>query len=527
MSKKYDQYFDIDTRYFPVVNADAMKADPDLWKKFFPHDSFIKLLKSSLKMIAREGGKPRGIWVHGSYGTGKSHAVLTLKKLWEATPEDTESYFNEYRDLLDRDLLKQFLQVKNSGRILTVHKYASSGIRSDMELVNMIQQSISEALQEAGLADTGTGSMKDAILEWLKDGPNKKYFDALIKDRYFSKFGGASVDDVIKKLNDLTGDELWNLINRIMDVGKQENIGVFKLDVEKLKVWIEDIINQHHLKGILLIWDEFSEYLNNNKNDLTGFQTIVEWSQKMPFYMLVVAHRGNNIFEETDHRRKIFDRFDKPTLEIALPEYMAFELMNRAMRRTKDTKLAKEWKHLACDLYRNTTNSRDKVIKKCPGVTEKTLENIMPIQPFTAIFLKNLATSFESNQRSMFDFIKNTDNMDYHGFQWFIHEYGPFDDEPLFMLDMMWDYFYEKNKTNLSEKVRTVLGYYDRVILDYDLSEKEQRVLKTILLLQGVSEQAETDFFEPTPENIELAFEGSDTFKNGVAKQIAISLGNV
>ena len=70
------------------------------------------------------------------------------------------------------------MQVKNSGRILTVHKYASSGIRSDMELVNMIQQSISEALQEAGLADTGPGSMKDAILEWLKDGPNKKYFDA-------------------------------------------------------------------------------------------------------------------------------------------------------------------------------------------------------------------------------------------------------------------------------------------------------------------------------------------------------------
>lgn len=50
----YRKYFDIDPEFFPAVNNDLIKKDPDLWKKFYPHDTFIGLLKQALSVIERK-----------------------------------------------------------------------------------------------------------------------------------------------------------------------------------------------------------------------------------------------------------------------------------------------------------------------------------------------------------------------------------------------------------------------------------------------------------------------------------------
>ena len=79
----YREYFDIDPEYFPQVDKKIIEEQPDLWKKFYPHPTFIKLLKSMVDVLSRK--QKLSVWVDGAYGTGKSHAVLTLKKLIEAS----------------------------------------------------------------------------------------------------------------------------------------------------------------------------------------------------------------------------------------------------------------------------------------------------------------------------------------------------------------------------------------------------------------------------------------------------------
>ena len=74
----YRHYFDIDPDYFPAVNEAVINNNPDMWKKYFPHATFIKLVKDTVSVLRKE--QKRSIWVEGAYGTGKSHAVLTLKK---------------------------------------------------------------------------------------------------------------------------------------------------------------------------------------------------------------------------------------------------------------------------------------------------------------------------------------------------------------------------------------------------------------------------------------------------------------
>ena len=76
MFDKYREYFDIDPEYFPQVNEAIINGKPELWKKFYPHETFVKLVKDIITVISRK--QRVSIWVEGAYGTGKSHAVLTL-----------------------------------------------------------------------------------------------------------------------------------------------------------------------------------------------------------------------------------------------------------------------------------------------------------------------------------------------------------------------------------------------------------------------------------------------------------------
>ena len=113
----YKEYFNIDPDYYSQVNERLIEEQPDLWKKFYPHPSFVQLLKSMVDVLERK--QKLSVWVDGAYGTGKSHAVFTLRKLIEASDEDTVSYFQQYG--LDALLCKKLIAQKQEGKILVCH----------------------------------------------------------------------------------------------------------------------------------------------------------------------------------------------------------------------------------------------------------------------------------------------------------------------------------------------------------------------------------------------------------------------
>ena len=53
MTEKYRDYFNIDPEYLPQVNEAIINQQPDLWKKFYPHETFVKLLKNAVDVISR------------------------------------------------------------------------------------------------------------------------------------------------------------------------------------------------------------------------------------------------------------------------------------------------------------------------------------------------------------------------------------------------------------------------------------------------------------------------------------------
>ena len=520
MDNKYKDYFDIDPDYFPAVNPDVIKSNPELWKKFYPHETFIKLIKDIVSVLNRQ--QKQNIWVEGAYGTGKSHAVLTLKHLLDSTEQETKEYFETFN--LDQDLLKKFLYVKSEGKIITVHRYASSSIKGDNDLFIAIQKSIEQALRDAGIDNAAHGAMKDAVVKYLSDEYNKQYFNGLVTGPYASLFGGSDADKIIKDLQEYTEDALRELMRKIFKVANERQIRAFTLDDKGLCEWIRETIRQNKLNAIVFIWDEFTEYFQNNMTALTGFQTMLELSETEHFCFIPVTHKSEALFSAQDTmKNKILGRFVRPRCVIELPENMAFQLMGAAMQKNSDPVIYQEWtEEILPDLCDRTVNSRV-IVGKQTKLNDEQMRGILPIHPYAASLLKHISTSFDSNQRSMFDFIKNDRGDDTHAFQWFIKNCGPLDDNPLLTIDMLWNFFYDMGKESLALSIRQILDNYPR-LSRANLLEDEKRVLKAVLLFQAISFEVRdsVDLFLANEKNLNSAFEGSDL--EGKASHIAEKL---
>lgn len=512
----YKDYFNIDPEYYPVVTQKLIDEGKVDWRKFYPHETFVKLLETTYRVL---NGGNKSIWVEGAYGTGKSHAALTIKSILTANSEDIANYFDEYH--LSSDLRDKYITLTETEKILTIHRIGSSSIKDDSDLVIAVQESILAALKANHMTNQGEFSMKDAFLEWVSKPGNHKYLDDMITNDIDCSLvfkTGIKVDDIIDQLNQGSDEDVEILMRKVMKVMKLLGITSIIRDVNQMPAWIQSVIENNGLSAILFIWDEFSEYFKNHPVGLTGFQTLAEISLSRPFYFMIVAHESRNLFSDNATANKTLDRFEKP-IKIELPENMAFRLMAQAMKLTDDALLKDAWatyKQALNDRLISVRKSIEEKTKKQHLLSQKTalsdieLQNVVPVHPYAALVLKNIAVLFNSNQRSMFDFIVSSDMTDTKGFKWYINNYGPNDKNYRFLtVDMLWNFFYSNELPGLNDDVRGILDNY--AMLQGDKMDPEyQRVLKTILLLEAVSLRVSgNDLLIPDDENLELAFVGT------------------
>ena len=532
-NKTYRDYFNIDPKYYAAVTADLIKSGKVKWDAFYPHETFVKLLEKTHIMLS--GKDSRSLWVEGAYGTGKSHAALTVKSLLEASDEEIKAYFHDYG--LQDDLCQKLITDKSNGRLITIHRIGSASIRSDQDLILAIQDSITAALQEHGITNKGEASLREAALRWFGEKEaNRTYFNSLIQeDKYMWDFGGKQVDDVIRVLQEADNEAaVSKMMRNILRVAEDNGITALRMDIPAMCRWIKSILDSNDISAILFVWDEFTEFFVNNPNSLTGFQTLAEISESHPFYFLIVTHESSSLIQDKDMRKKILNRFvGDVTVRIEMPENMAFRLMAQAMKETDDPVLRPEWEEYKGDLNNELTSVRSTILtsaKKHATMGQKTLlqeeelKSIVPIRPYAALLLKHMSVAFNSNARSMFDFIISNDTTDAKGFKWFISQYGPLDTPiNLLTIDMLWDFFTGKDQNGLNDDVRVILDSFN-LLKKGSLTPDQERVFKTTLLLEAISLRVgDVELLRPNEQNIDLAFNGTD-WPKGKARSIAAGL---
>lgn len=503
MATVYKDYFRIDENYYPCVNESAIN-DGLKWDEFYPHHTFIDLLRKSERMLSRS--EKRSIWISGAYGTGKSYAAFALNKIFTASAGEVEAYFNKYEALQPHktDLMQKLIASKKEGEILTCYRYASSSINNSNDLIIVMQELIAKAVEKANLPYTGTKTLKEGILTWLKDERNKQLFNGYVEKEYKDLFGGWNTDEIIYKLSRV--EVASELVGKVNKMASEIGILAIKMDMDSLIAYIKDIITGNKLKALIFVLDEFSEFFQNNRGRLTDFQKLVETCVEVPFYLIVVAHQMGSFFHEKDtDAKKIKDRFSP--CEISMPDNIAFDLMQDALKIKEEAR--DDWENKLDDLQDFTKKSR-KEVSECTGIKDKVLKGVLPLHPMSALLLKHISSAFESNQRSMFDFIKN--DSECKSFQWFIDNHGPLDGTTaLLTVDMLWDFFYETGKENLALSIRNILDTYKKVE-NQKLFSEEQQVLKTILIMQAVSTHLNDSIplFITNEKNLYLCFEGTD-----------------
>lgn len=518
-SMNYSDYFDIDEDYWPCVDESAINGGKK-WETTYPHETFISLLNMTEKMLG--GSTKRSLWIHGAYGTGKSLCAFALKKILEVPEEELRAYWEKYETLKNQQpLLQKLIGHKKQG-IVTVHRYASGGITTPSQLFFAVQESIKHALEESGVAYKGENSLRESVIAWLEDPIHATMMDQLLqRPRWESAFSQSSSEQIINTLR--KNSDVTSLMNNIFKLAAAEGITAMNLTSDSLKKWIQDIIHQNNIK-IVFVWDEFSSFFKRNANSLDEFQNLVSICQEDPFYLIIVTHPLSSLTqgfgtEKTNPWTVVQQRFDK--VEITLPPNIAFELIGDAYL-VKEAAKGK-WEAMTGELDSRVVDSKKAVVKAAAIKSERIVRKILPLHPMAALVLKNIASAFQSNQRSMFDFIKTPKDLDTKAFQWFIQHNGLASDRPLLTVDMLWDFFYEKGKEYLSQDIRMILDTFPQ---QKQLKEVEKIVLKAILILQAIDLRlgGTIPLLKPTDQTLSYVFEGDSDQLQNECKSIAKGL---
>lgn len=531
-NNKYSEYLEVFD--FPSeINPSSVMDKNFRWQDTFPHRTFVELLKAVDRMLGRAtSSDKKDIWIEGAYGTGKSRIAWTLKTLLECSPEEFAAYFNEYDELRKETDLRDRLLGHKRGKIVTVYRYSTSEIDNIKDFILAIYESTSKALKAAGVPFHGENTLRGGILAWLSKPANQSYLTNLLKQPEYRNLGSIAcktAEEIVDRLKHSSDPR--QTIQDLQTLGKEAGITAFSRDMENLKSWLTEVITENDLKAIVFVWDEFSEFFRKNRNELGTFQSLIELASDQPFYLMIVTH--DSIFSENDKEgKKVRDRFVQK--EIKLPDSIAFDLIRHVIK-VKPTR-RDEW--LSClngagyqglkDLTPKSSDKVSEIVWKDAQAGKETLAGMLPLHPMAALLLKYIAEHFASNQRSMFNFIKN-DDPDLKAFRWFINNKSPEDDN-LLTINYLWDFFYEKGtddygsamgRSSLDTQIRTILDTYP--LNQEGLFDDEKAVLKTILMMQAISEKLgyAIDLFLPTEDNLDLAFEGTDNWNYGQAQGIA------
>lgn len=517
-SKKYCEYFDVNESYFPCIDESAINAGAP-WETTYPHETFIDLLNSAEKMLS--GTTNRSIWIHGAYGTGKSQCAYALKKILEVPNDELRAYWDRYEPLKkNKALLEKLIGHKEQG-VLTAYRYASGSITSPQLLFLAVQESIRAALDAVPGSYKGENTLKESVIAWLTDSSHNAFVNSLLqKPEWVSEFSQSSADEIINSLRKRS--DVSSLMESIFKMAEKEGITALSLTADSLCAWIKDIVAQNHTK-VVLIWDEFSGFFRQNRNSLDEFQKIVALCQETHFYFVIVTHPITSIagasISKDDPMSVVQQRYKQ--IEITLPPNIAFELIGHAFSVIPAAK--DQWEVMTDDLNSKISASKIAVMKAAVVKSDSVMQHMLPIHPMAALVLKNIASAFQSNQRSMFDFIKTPKDLDVHAFQWFIQNTRPDSDRSLLTVDMLWDFFYEKGKDYLTSDIKLILDTYPQ---QTNLTEKEKVVLKTILIMQAVDQRlgGTIPVLKATDQNLSYAFEGDwDVYENE-CKSIAKAL---
>lgn len=323
-----------------------------------------------------------------------------------------------------------------------------------------------------------------------------------------------------------TADAPTRLLGDVQRVFHEDSI-FLNIDVPTFRKWVAAILLENNLSRIVYIFDEFSEFIDENRAHLKTFEDVTENPGINHFFLVPVTHLEITAFvaEGSENAQRSKDRFYRRKLQ--MPNDTAFRLAAHAMKPLADPETdpisVAEWKTEKDNLYSAISDIAGYFNTTDPSsedyVSRQSFYDVLPIHPMAAFLLKFLSESTRSGQRSIFDYLKGSANG--REFQDFIRTAGPSVANKQFLtVDYLWKYFIDREDLGINEEITSIRSEYER-IKNREFSNQtndatEIRVLKAVLLF-CLLDRLNPDGHErlrPTVTNIELSFRGDGALVN-------------
>uniref|UniRef100_C6E125 Uncharacterized protein n=1 Tax=Geobacter sp. (strain M21) TaxID=443144 RepID=C6E125_GEOSM len=492
----YKDYFGIRPDYAPCMTLADINKTPETWLGFYPHDSFVDILRLLLKSL--EGGN-KTLWITGAYGTGKSHASLVLQKLFTDDDARVQKWL-ALRKAQIPEPVREGLLARRGEKTLVVYDVNADGVDAKNQFLMRLQRGITKALVSGGHTIPLKGKLDEVIERIRQDEP---YFfakrDTMQARLSHLNAGIKTADSLEKKLRDANQEA--GLVSDAMRVLAARHI-FLDLNAEDFLAWVDASLKANGLSKLVYIWDEFSSFMERNRAELKTLEQLAEAAQLGRFYFVPVTHTDISAYVAagSESAKKANDRFMFKQLD--LPNETALKLAADAF--VVKPEKAVEWTQDRDELWRSVNRvAENYMVVNNAGIDAADFKGILPLHPMAAFLLKHLSVAIGSNQRSMFEFLNGEE------FRVFIEKGGlEVAGHQFLTVDHLWRYFVEREDLGTGQAVQEVRAEYAR--REKDLQPDEQRVFKAVLLFGLIEQMQGTGhpLLSVTKENIQRSFEG-------------------
>ena len=492
----YKDYFGIRPDYAPCMTLADINKTPETWLGFYPHDSFVEMLRELLKSL--EGGN-KTLWITGAYGTGKSHASLVMQKLFTDDEVRVLKWLMLRKAQIPEPVRKGLL-ARRGEKTLVIYDVNADGVDAKNQFLMRLQRGITRELEAGGYTIPLKGKLDEVIERIRQDEPH--FFaerDAMQARLSHLNAGIKTADALEKKLRDANQEA--GLVSDAMTVLVARHI-YLDLSAEDFLTWVDASLKSNGLSKLVYIWDEFSSFMERNRSELKTLEQLAEAAQQGRFYFVPVTHTdiSSYVAAGSASAKKANDRFTFKRLD--LPNETALKLAADAF--VVKPEKATEWAQERDFLWRNVKGvAENYMLVNKAGIDGADFKGILPLHPMAAFLLKHLSVAVGANQRSMFEFLNGEE------FRAFIENGGlDVSDHQFLTVDHLWRYFVERDDLGSGQPVQEARAEYAR--REKDLQPDELRAFKAVLLF-GLIEQLQGTghpLLSATVENIQRSFEG-------------------
>lgn len=490
----YRDFLKMDRQFESAVN---LGLDLNKYKKieeYIPTDSSVKVLKQYLSSIEDEKADRATVLI-GPYGKGKSHLLLILCAL-VGMPLEKEENVQVLNRLID-NIEKQDVEaailarniISNKKRLMPV---IINGGYGDLQQTFLV--ALKEALERENIEGITPNTYYEVavstIKKWEQEYPaTLKAFEEKLHEK---KYNLNQLIDLLNNYDKKAYDTFCKIHPEVCS-GSIFNPMINMDIVNMYKVVNDELRKTHGYSGILVIFDEFSKFLENTKVQSSGelkiLQDFAEMAnrQSNQVYLTCITHKpiGNYTKDLSKERalayRAVEGRF-KEIYFVSSAE-QNYELIKNSIQRDdiKFSQYKKENRYFFNQLKDDVTSLG--LFPQGMNVLDEIAEGCFPLHPMTTFMSIRISELVAQNERTLFTFLASHQK---HTLRNFI-ETNKVKNKMLTM-DRLYDYFKEGFKKEMSNEVIATVFSQTENLLRKKMTKVQSKILKAMALINMINQ---------------------------------------